>query len=92
VKKRRPGFSAVLSNATVDYMAAKPSLCFKDSSDNGDSLASITMANCAGIARYLTLFNQRNETLPNWSQYPNLEIAEVEIYQDGTILEIFLKQ
>ncbi|XP_052257824.1 uncharacterized protein LOC127862660 isoform X2 [Dreissena polymorpha] len=87
--KRRPGFSVAISDENNnDYYTAK--MCHRDNSTSGENIGEVSLEDCAGMARYVHIFNFRNEELAQnmtWSTYPNLELAEVAIIGDAVCLD-----
>ncbi|KAL4235732.1 hypothetical protein ACF0H5_004124 [Mactra antiquata] len=75
VDKRRSGFSVIMSDNKQDVP------CYHHTLDDFPDVT-VFLPNCSATTRYVTVANSRDMSPDTWSRYPNLVIAELEVFSE----------
>ncbi|XP_033739088.1 multiple epidermal growth factor-like domains protein 10 [Pecten maximus] len=75
---RLAGYEIFLSNTTTWELDDR---CYKDTTPNLGAMSASSVVTCPGVAKYLTIYNDRRETTEAWySSDAVLELCEVYVY------------
>ena len=77
--ERRYGYEIHVSNF-AERDKTKSTLCYRDDGSSRPAKASVYITNCTMPSRYIIIYNTRPSHITDASDWPNLEITEVQAY------------